>query len=153
MARHQAWGVAILRVTLGAIYVMHGYLGASVLGPTALAQYVKRTGVPEGFAEPFAWYVIVTHVVGGLMLLVGFLAVLAALVQVPIMVGTVFFIHGPQGFFMRGIITDAAAGLAIAGGYEFALLVLAATLAIVLTGAGALSVDGRGRHRSRLPKP
>ncbi|MGH7389603.1 MAG: DoxX family protein [Candidatus Rokuibacteriota bacterium] len=148
-----AWGIALLRVTLGAIYVMHGYLGASVLGPAAVAQYVKRAGLPESFAEPWAWYVIIAHVVGGLMLIAGLWTALAALAQVPIIAGALFLIHLPQGFFMRGIITEAAAGRAIAGGYEFVLLVLAATITLVFTGAGALAVDGRGRYRSRFAKP
>ena len=152
MGKYQALGVAILRITLGVIYVMHGYLSASVLGPAAVAQYVKRAGFPEGFAEPFAWYVIVAHVVGGLMLIVGFWTAVAALAQVPIMAGATFLIHVPQGFFMRGIITDAAAGRAIAGGYEFTLLVLVATIALVFTGSGSLSIDGRRRYRSPFSK-
>lgn len=150
MARHQALGVAILRVALGAIYLMHGYLGASVLGPAVVAQYVKRTGFPDAFAEPFAWYVIVAHVVGGLMLLVGFWTPLAALAQVPIIAGAVAFIHAPQGFFMRAIPSEG--GRYVAGGYEFTLLVLAATLALALTGAGAFSIDGRRRYRARFGK-
>jgi uncharacterized membrane protein YphA (DoxX/SURF4 family) len=42
---------------------------------------------------------------------------------------------------MTGIIVDAAAGRAIAGGYEFSLTVLVTTLAVMLLGPGALSVD------------
>jgi uncharacterized membrane protein YphA (DoxX/SURF4 family) len=57
------------------------------------------------------------------------------------MAAAVFLLHLPQGFFMNGIILDAASGRAIAGGYEFTLTVLVATLAVMLLGAGALSVD------------
>jgi uncharacterized membrane protein YphA (DoxX/SURF4 family) len=60
---------------------------------------------------------------------------------VPVMASAVFLLHVPQGFFMTGIILDAAAGRAIAGGYEFTLTVLVATLAVILLGPGALSVD------------
>lgn len=152
MTYRQGVGVAVLRITLGVVYVMHAYLGASVLGPPVLAQYVKRAGFPEGFAEPFAWYVIVAHAVGGLMLVVGFWTPVAALAQLPIMVGATFFVHLPQGFFVRGIPTEAAAGRAIASGYEFTLLVLAATIALVFTGSGAVAIDGRRRYRSPFVK-
>jgi len=147
----QALGVAVLRITLGVIYVMHGYLGASVLGPAAMAQYVRRAGLPETFAEPFAWYVIVAHLVGGLMLIVGFWTAVAALAQLPIMAGAVFLHHLPQGFFMRALVVDKATG-PVAGGYEFALLALAATVALVFTGGGSLSIDGRRRYRSPFSK-
>jgi uncharacterized membrane protein YphA (DoxX/SURF4 family) len=67
----------------------------------------------------------------------------AALAQVPIMASAVFLYHLRQGFFMTGIVVDPARGLAIAGGYEFTLLVLAATLTLVLAGGGALAADRR----------
>jgi hypothetical protein len=40
---------------------------------------------------------------------------------------------------------DAAKGVAIAGGYEYTLLVLAATVTFVLAGGGAFALDRRGR--------
>jgi len=149
MTRRQGYGIALVRIVLGVIFVMHGYLGLAIIGPAGVAQYAIRTGVPADVAPVVAWYMIVAHLAGGALLIIGLWTVLAALVQVPIMAAAVFLIHLPQGFFMRGIVTDAAAGRAIAGGYEFTLLVLAATLAVALTGPGALSVDDTRRHRPR----
>jgi putative oxidoreductase len=149
MSRPQAWGIALLRVALGVVYVMHGWLGLTGPGPDETARLLVSTGVPDHLGTPVAWYLIVAHVLGGVMLVIGLWTVPAALAQVPLIAGALFVVHSSQGFYMRGIIVDAAAGRAVAGGYEFAMLVLAATLAIALTGAGALSVDDTRRHRPR----
>ena len=61
-----------------------------------------------------------------------------------------FFLHHlRQGFFLTGIVVDPAKGVAIAGGYEYVLLVLAATVTLVLAGGGALAVDPDCSHVSR----
>jgi hypothetical protein len=53
-----------------------------------------------------------------------------------------FFLHHlRQGFFLTGIVVDATRGVAIAGGYEYVLLVLAATVTLVLAGGGWPAVD------------
>jgi putative oxidoreductase len=140
-------GLLILRLTLGVIFLMHGYLGAVVIGPAGIAGYTTRMGYPAALGPALAWYLIVAHVGGGLLLVVGLWTRWAALAQVPIMASAVFLLHLPQGFFMRGLIVDAAAGRAIAGGYEFALTILVATLALALLGPGALALD-RARARS-----
>ncbi|MGH7320456.1 MAG: DoxX family protein [Candidatus Rokuibacteriota bacterium] len=138
----QAWGITLLRITLGVIFVMHGYLGLAVIGPAALGEYTTRMGFPPAFATILAWYLILAHTVGGLLLIIGLWTRLAALAQVPIMASAVFLHHLQQGFFMRGIILDAGAGVAIAGGYEYSLLVLVATVALIFLGGGALAIDG-----------
>ena len=127
--RH-AWGTALLRVWLGILFVMHGYLGAAVLGPEAIAGYTTRMGYPAATGPALAWYLIAAHVVGGALLVIGLWTRVAALVNVPVMASAVFLLHLPQGFFMSG-----------AGGSEFTLTVLVATLALMLLGPGALSVD------------
>lgn len=138
--RH-AWGTALLRVWLGVLFVMHGYLVLAVLGPEAIAGSTTRMGFPASAGLPLAWYLIAAHTVGGALLVIGLWTRAAALANVPVMAAAVFLLHTPEGFFMHGIILDAAAGRAIAGGYEFALTVLVATLAVMLLGAGALSLD------------
>jgi putative oxidoreductase len=143
-----AWGLAILRVVLGLTFIVHGYYAFSVLGPTRTADIIMRLGNPPGVAMPLAWYLIVVHVVGGLMLVVGLWTLAAALAQVPIMAAAVFLMHASQGFLMK--VTQTPDGRTTVGGYEFSLLVLAATLTIVLAGPGAPSVDAV-RNQRRLP--
>jgi uncharacterized membrane protein YphA (DoxX/SURF4 family) len=62
------------------------------------------------------------------------------------MATTVFFIRWDDGFFMRSVLD--AGGRAAAGGYEYALLILVATISVSLLGAGAFAVD-RATHRPR----
>ncbi len=144
----QAWGTTLLRVMLGVILVMHGYLALAVLGPATAAGYVTSLGYRSALASALAWYLVVVHLAGGTLILVGLWTRLTALLQVPIMASAAFLLHFPQGFFMRGILLDAAKGQTVAGGYEYALLVLVATLAVALLGPGALSVDAwRAGHR------
>ena len=61
------------------------------------------------------------------------------------MASAFFLYHLRQGFFLTGIVVDPARGTAIAGGFEYTLLVLAATVTLVLAGGGALALDSRRR--------
>jgi putative oxidoreductase len=138
-----ALGAALLRVMLGVIFVMHGYYALMVLGPTQVAGFTTRMGYPTALATPLAWYLIVAHFFGGFLMIIGLWTRWAALAQVPIMASAVFLLHLRQGFFMRGMVVDAGTGRAIAAGYEYALLVLVATVALVFLGPGLLSIDRR----------
>ena len=134
----QAWGTTILRLAIGAVFVMHGYYAWAVLGPGAAGGFVTRIGFPPAVALPLAWYLIAAHLVGGLLIIVGLWTRWAALANVPIMASAAFLVHLKQGFFLRPL------GTAV-GGYEYALTVLAATVALVLLGSGAASIDGARR--------
>jgi putative oxidoreductase len=154
MNTRPAWGIALLRVVLGGIFVMHGYYALGVLGIDRTAELIVRIGNPPALSRPLAWYVVAAHLIGGALLAVGLFTTLAALAQVPIVAAALFLLHWPQGFFMHGIVVDAATGRVVAGGYEFTLLVLVATLTIVFTGPGALALDGvRERQGARLSVP
>jgi putative oxidoreductase len=122
----ESYGATVLRVVLGLIYIMHAYLAAVVLGPRGMVAYQTAKGIP--FPEIATWYLIAAHGLGGICLLLGVLVRWAALVNIPVMAGAVFFVHLRQGFFMS---KD--------GGYEYALLVLGATIAQALLGAGAFT--------------
>jgi putative oxidoreductase len=138
-------GLAVLRVTLGAIFVMHGYLGFAVVGPGGIAGYTTRMGYPAALGPALGWYLVLAHTVGGILLILGLWTRWAALAQVPIMASALFLHHLRQGFFLTGIVVDATRGIAIAGGYEYTLLVLAATVTLVLGGGGAFTLDRRAR--------
>ena len=140
MTTGAGWGGLILRCVLGVIYVMHGYLAYMVLWPRGVAAYVLRLGFPFGLTEPLAWYLIVVHTVGGIMLILGLATRVVALLNVPIMLCAIFVIHLPQGFFMKSVV-DTTSSQVVAVGYEFPLLVLGATLALALMGGGAFALD------------
>jgi putative oxidoreductase len=137
------FGPTVLRVVLGLIFVLHGYLGLVVLTPAGVAGFITILGLPLG--QLLAWYLILAHVVGGLMMIAGLWTRWAALANVPVMLVTLLLFHIDQGFFMTAVVADAAAGRARVVGVEYPLLVLAATLALVLLGGGALAMTDDNR--------
>jgi putative oxidoreductase len=143
MTSSHGLGLAVLRVTLGVIFAMHGYLGLSVIGPAGIAGYTTRMGYPAALGPALAWYLILAHSIGGILLVLGLFTRWAAAAQLPIMASAFFLHHLRQGFFLTGIVVDPAQGRAIAGGYEYTLLVLAATVTLVLAGGGRPGVRPR----------
>jgi putative oxidoreductase len=123
----EAYGATVLRLILGVIYIMHAYLAAFVYGPRGMVAFQASKGIP--FPEIATWYLILGHAIGGICLILGLLVRWAALINIPIMAGALFFVHAKQGFFMGK-----------EGGYEYALLVLCATIAQALLGAGAFTL-------------
>lgn len=144
---HQTYGIALLRVSLGAYYILHGYYGFLMVGVERLADLNASMGIPLHIIG--AWAVVLGHLVGGALLVLGYYARLGALLNVPIMAGAALLVHFDQGFFMRGLVTNPETGAAVAGGYEYALFLLLATIAILFTGGGPLSLDARTRSINR----
>jgi uncharacterized membrane protein YphA (DoxX/SURF4 family) len=75
-------------------------------------------------------YVIPVHVIGGLLLAIGLLTRFAALLQIPILLGAVFYVYLPTT-----TLTDSRQSL------EFSALVLFLLVLVVAYGAGRFSVD------------
>ncbi len=141
MTNGAAWGVLVLRVVLGVIFIMHGYLAYAILGPRGAADYLARMGFPASTHLPLAWYLIVVHLVGGALIIVGLWTRVAVLLNIPIMASVVALLQWRQGFYMKAVVVDTAAGKAMPIGYELPLLVLACTVAVALIGAGPFSID------------
>ena len=139
LERYREYGTTILRVMLGITFLMHGYLGAFILTPVGLTAFNVSNGIP--FPVMTAWVVIFGHFFGGAALLLGAYTRLGALVNILIVGGAIWFVHLKQGFFMKGIIVDAAKGAAAAGGYEYTLVLFAASVAIFFLGSGPLALD------------
>jgi len=132
-------GATVLRIMLGVVFIAHGYYFYDVVTSDALsAMITKRLGLPLG--DYVTSYILLAHFVGGIMLILGIFTRLAAMANLPIMMGAVLLFHFDQGFFLRGVIIDAARGKVDVVGYEYALFVLAATLAQCFLGTGALGL-------------
>lgn len=121
----------VIRLILGVIFIIHGgqklfgwYDGPGIEGVTGM---MKKFGV----AHPtlLAWLVAFSEFGGGLLVLVGLLTPLAAAVTVSVMLTAVILVHGQNGFFNKD------------KGYEFNLSLIALGVALMLTGAGAFSID------------
>ena len=131
------YGATLLRITLGVIFAMNGYFFLYVLEPAGSAQFIN---IPGLLGEALAWYLIVTHIVGGLMLIVGLKTRWAALANIPVILIALSRVHVYHGLLMTCTIVDAVGGKAHPVGLEYPLLVLAATAALVLQGGGALAM-------------
>ena len=124
----EPYGVLVLRVVLGVVYIAHAYLALVVMGLAKAVEYQRAMHIP--LPEIGVWYLIVAHGLGGILLILGLLVRCAALANIPIMAGALWFVHLQQGFFVFGS----------KFGYEYVLVLLGATIAQALLGAGAFTL-------------
>lgn len=125
----------ILRVVLGIVFFPHG--AQKMLGWFGGGGFAGTVGYFTGQGIPyvFAVLVVLAEFLGSLGLIVGLLTRIAAFGITCVMVGAIFMVHLPNGFFMNW--TGQQAG----EGFEFHLLVLAITVVLMIRGAGAYSLD------------
>ncbi len=116
-----------LRIYLGIGLVVRGALFISK--PNLVTELLAS----HGFFWPMvvAHYVAIAHLAGGLMLALGFMTRLAALAQLPALLGAVLFVHLRDGLFTQG------------QGLELSALVFVMLAAVAVVGAGPLSIDAR----------
>jgi putative oxidoreductase len=125
----------ILRLVLGVVFFAHGaqkmlgWFGG--FGFHATMGFFSHMGMPA----PIAFLVICVEFFGGLGLIVGLLTRIPALGIAVEMVGAIFMVHMPNGFFMNWMGTQKGEG------FEYHLLVIAIAAVLLLRGAGAYSVD------------
>ncbi len=118
----------MLRLIVGFVFAAHGSQKLFVQGFAAVTKTFHTLGIPH--PELFAVVVTLTEFLGGIALILGFLTRLAAFALFIDMAVAVIQVHLRNGFFLPR-------------GFEYALTLLFAGLTLLLTGAGALSVDGR----------
>jgi putative oxidoreductase len=118
--------LAVLRVVLGVTFILHGGQKLFVYGLDGVAGSFAQMGIPAaGFFGPLVAFV---EFFGGIAIALGLLTRLAALGVGATMVVAIVTVHLKQGFFNPG-------------GVEFPLALLASSIALVVAGAGAYSVD------------
>ncbi len=130
-------GLLIVRVVLGVIFFAHGaqkvlgwYGGHGLKGTVG---YFASMGMPV----PLAYLACFIEFLSGIGLIVGFLARLCGLGVAAIMIGAMATVHWQHGFFLNAELKPGKGH-----GIEFTLALLAMALAVILEGAGAISVDG-----------
>ncbi|MBO6796287.1 DoxX family protein [Maricaulis sp.] len=119
------YGVALLRVSLGVLFLAHGLLKVLVFTPAGTVGFFESLGFP-GF---FAYLVIVGEIGGGLLLIAGAYTRIIALALVPIALGATL-VHLGNGWVFS----------AEGGGWEFPLFLTITTLVQAMLGAGAFAL-------------
>jgi putative oxidoreductase len=122
-------GLLVLRVAVGAIFIVHGAGDIFEAGVSNNIQNYRDAGIPLAeLSAPFAAYV---QFLGGIMLIAGVLSRVVAIGMVIVMAGALIFVHAGEQIPMG---QDGS-------GSGFALIMGAASLALVLTGPGRFSID------------
>lgn len=119
-------GFDLVRAYLGIGLVIRGIMFVSK--PELVMGYL---GDQNGWFLAYAasHYVAIAHLGGGVLLTLGLATRLAALVQIPVLLGAVVLVHGSDGLLTSG------------QSLEFSALVLMLLGVYMVVGAGPLSVD------------
>ncbi len=135
-------------MVLGAGFVAHGWAKWS-RGPGAFAEVLKQAHVPLPLAN--AWLVTLLEIFGGLALLVGAFVTIVSVPLILSMLGAMFTVNIKYGFSAVNTIGLTPEGPKFGPpGYEINLLYVAGLVALILGGAGPLSIDAlRSRRRQR----
>lgn len=138
-SRRELW-LDCIRIYLGLGLLARGVLLVTNAGTGYFVELLQRSSVSWFTTGVVLHYVILAHFIGGAMLTVGFLTRIAAGVQIPILIGAVFFVHRGEGLATTG------------QSLEFSALVLFLLCMIFVSGAGKLSLDHVIFH-GREPEP
>ena len=122
----QAWGLTILRIVVGVVFLVHGYQKLFHMGFQGVAGFFAHAGVP--LAPVSAVVVTLVEFVGGILLIAGIAVRIAAALNAVDMTVAILLVHLKHGFGAQN------------GGFEYPLTLLAATLCLALAGGGMFSL-------------
>jgi len=120
-----AYGVALLRISLGVMWVAHALLKLVVFTLPGTAAYFASVGLPGVLAYP----VFAVELLGGAALIFGVYARQVSLALVPIM-AVAAWVHFPNGW----------AHTSPNGGWEYPVFLIVASVVLWLLGDGALAL-------------
>jgi putative oxidoreductase len=123
-----ALGAALLRISLGAMYLAHSVLlKLLTYGLAGTAGYFESIGLPGWLA----YVTFAAEAAGGALLVLGIQARWVALGLAPALVGAIAFAHAGNGWVFT----------APGGGWEYPLFLLAASVTVALVGDGAFALN------------
>ncbi len=134
---YPSWSHLVVRLGLGVVFFAHGsqkvlgWFGGPGLKGT-IGHFQKGMGVPPAAAVVAA----LIEFLGGLSMIVGFLARPAALGLIVVMAVAIAKVHAKHGLFINFSMTPGKGH-----GFEFNLVLIAMALSILIGGAGAWSID------------
>lgn len=125
LEQHRSDALDVLRMYLGVALFAKG--ATFVANGNLLLELIGDANIPFG-AALLAHYVILAHLAGGAFLAVGLLTRTAAMIQIPALLGAIFYVHRGERLF-------GGANL------QLEILVLFMLGLFSLVGAGRLSVE------------
>jgi putative oxidoreductase len=135
-AKYSSWGIALLRIAVGVVFLVHGYQKLFVYGMGGATQGFAHMGIP--LATVVAPLVTLVEFFGGIALILGIATRAFALLLAIDMLGAILTVHGKHGFFLPT-------------GFEYAFTLMIANVGLVLTGAGAAAIDNLlGRKKGEV---
>jgi putative oxidoreductase len=121
--RTAPYAALILRVTLGLLFLSHAGLKIFVFTPAGTAGFFESLGLPGWLAH----VTILWELAGAIALILGIWPRLAAIAMIPVLLGSIFTVHGAAGFFFNNP----------NGGWEFPAFWIIGLIVLALTGDGA----------------
>lgn len=134
---HNSIGYDLIRVFIGTALLVRG--AWFMLSPDALAELAGDRAI-----DWTSYYVLIAHLVGGLLLMIGLFTRYAAVIQIPILVSAVFFVSMGSG------LASGNQSLELSG------LVLVILAVILVFGPGRYSLDYKRFSRGgyvKAPEP
>ena len=131
------WGLLILRLAMGIIFLVHGWPklnpNSPMKGPAGFGGFLKQMGVPLPIF--FGWVVALLETVGAVLLILGLgTRILAVLFAIGMLVAI---------FLAKMRVMKVGFMAQQATGWEFDFALLAASLALLFTGAGDIALDAK----------
>jgi putative oxidoreductase len=122
-----ALGVALLRISLGVMYLAHSVLlKFFTFGLAGTAGYFESIGLPAWLA----YATFAAEAFGGVMLVLGIYSRWVAVALIPALIGAIIWAHGANGWVFT----------APNGGWEYPLYLIVLSIAQFLLGDGALAL-------------
>lgn len=125
------WEMTLLRIVVGVVFMMHGSQKLFGLfgggGLEGTAAFMSSLGLEPAYV--MATLAGLGEFFGGLFILVGFITRLGAISTSIVALVAIFTVHINNGFFMS------------ANGFEYALVLLVASISIFIGGAGKYGLD------------
>lgn len=125
--KYSDWAPLVLRVALGVIFLWHGYDKIFSLGLPGVAGFLGSLGIP--LPTLMAYILAYGELLGGALLIAGLFTHWVAKFDVVVAAVALFAVHFSKGFAVSN------------GGFEYILLILAASISLLITGGGKYSLD------------
>jgi putative oxidoreductase len=136
-ATYPSWSMLVIRLALGIIFFAHGaqkvfgwFGGHGLKGTIGYFQQALKIPAPLTVLDAL------TEFLGGVALIVGFLARPAAAGLIIVMLVAIAKVHGANGFFINWAMQPGKGH-----GFEMNFALIAMALAVLIAGAGIFSID------------